>query len=155
MYSGQERYGRYRREVMFGLRAVPQEDLLRELISGVDCIVAMESASDLLDMSNYPIYNEDVTVYATKELNIPHVECIVVESFDNIDTVERCGFRVTSPVQTIIDMFRYDRDPSHIVEALADWYCSHNSSFDELPIPDDIREEFESYIEDAIDYYAH
>jgi hypothetical protein len=121
-------------------------------VRNVDCIVAMESAASYLGIDNMP--NRDVLfVYSLEQLNIKGVVCTIVDSFDSIDFIEQNGIRCTSVKQTIYDLLRYDRDDQVIQESLADYYYSHDESFDGLDIPDDIIDIFESYREDSIHYY--
>lgn len=127
-------------------------DTIKNTLINHDCIVAFETASDFLG-TNKMAYRPRLCVYSTKELNIPGVECKVVPSYDGLDTVELDGLTCTSPNQTIIDLLRYDRDSQVTIEAIADWYFTHNESYDGLKIPDDIKAEFDDYAEDAIHYF--
>lgn len=127
-------------------------DTIRNTLINQDCIVAFETASDFLG-TNKMAYRPRLCVYSLNELNIPCVECKIVPSYDGLDIVEIDGLTCTSPSQTIIDLLRYDRDPQVTIEAIADWYFTHNESYDGLEIPEDIKEAFDDYAEDAIHYF--
>lgn len=128
---------------------------IRLKLTGVDCVLAFETASDYLGTNAGTHQRPAFYVYSLKELNIEGVECTVVDSYDSIDIVQERGMYCTSVEQTLIDLLRNDRDDQVIVESMADWYFSHNESFEGLNIPDDIKELFDSYIEDAVDYYSY
>ena len=125
---------------------------IRNYLLGVDCVLAYETASDYLGtncMGDRPSY----TVYSLEELNLDGVECIIVDSYDNLDIVEKLGIRTTSEQYTLFDLLRNDRDPQVIIEAMADWYFRHGNTYDNLDVPEDIREIFDDYAEDAPHYY--
>lgn len=125
---------------------------IREKLAGYDCVLAFETASDYLG-TNKMAYRPSLDVYSLKELNIDGVNCTVLDSYDNLEVIDRVGLRCTSERQTIIDLLRYDRDPQVTIEAIADWYFNHNESYNGLDIPEDIQELFKSYAEDAIHYF--
>lgn len=77
----------------------------------------------------------------------------IVSSYSNLEIIELDGIRCTSARQTILDLLRYDRDQQVTIEAIADWYFAHNESFDDLDIPEDLQEAFDSYADDAIHYF--
>lgn len=126
-------------------------DTIREKLTGYDCVLAFETASDYLG-TNKMAYKPSLDVYSLRELNIDGVNCTVLDSYDNLEVIDRVGLRCTSERQTIIDLLRYDRDPQVTIEAIADWYFNHNESYNGLEIPEDIQELFKSYAEDAIHY---
>ena len=117
------------------------------ILNNLDCIIAFESAASYLGLDNI----EDrpkIYVYSKQNLGVSEVECTLVESYTNIEYKEIRGLRVTTPRQTIVDLITNDRDDQVILESLANWYFSHNESFEGLP--EDI---ITPYIEDAISYY--
>lgn len=127
-------------------------DTIRNTIFGYDCVLAFETASDYLG-TNKMVYRPKLCVYSLQELNITGVDCSLIESYSNLEMVELDGIRCTSARQTIWDLLRYDRDQQVIVEAIADWYFKHNESFDDLNIPADLQEIFNSFVDDAIHYF--
>lgn len=127
-------------------------DTIKNTILGYDCILAFETASDYLG-TNKMAYRPKLCVYALQELEITGVDCKIVDSFSNLEVVELDGIRCTSERQTIWDLLRYDRDQQVTVEAIADWYFKHNESFDDLNIPADLQETFNSFVDDAIHYF--
>ena len=127
-------------------------DTIKNTILDYDCILAFETASDYLG-TNKMAYRPKLCVYALQELDIAGVDCKIVDSFSNLEVVELDGIRCTSERQTIWDLLRYDRDQQVTVEAIADWYFKHNESFDDLDIPMDLQEVFNSFVDDAIHYF--
>lgn len=127
-------------------------DTIRNTIFGYDCVLAFETASDYLG-TNKMAYRSKLCVYSLQELNITEVDCSLIESYSGLEIVELDGIRCTSARQTIWDLLRYDRDQQVIVEAIADWYFKHNESFDDLNIPVDLQETFNSFVDDAIHYF--
>ena len=127
-------------------------DTIRNTIFGYDCVLAFETASDYLG-TNKMAYRPKLCVYSLQELNITRVDCNLIESYSDLEIVELDGIRCTSARQTIWDLLRYDRDQQVIVEAIADWYFKHNESFDDLNIPADLQETFNSFVDDAIHYF--
>lgn len=127
-------------------------DTIKNTILGYDCILAFETASDYLG-TNKMAYRPKLCVYALQELNIAGVDCKIVDSYSDLEIVELDGIRCTSERQTIWDLLRYDRDQQVTVEAIADWYFKHNESFDDLDIPTDLQEVFNSFADDVIHYF--
>lgn len=127
-------------------------DTIKNTILGYDCILAFETASDYLG-TNKMAYRPKLCVYALQELDIAGVDCKIVDSYSDLEIVELDGIRCTSERQTIWDLLRYDRDQQVTVEAIADWYFKHNESFDDLDIPMDLQEVFNSFVDDAIHYF--
>ena len=127
-------------------------DTIKSTIFDYDCVLAFETASDYLG-TNKMAYRPKLCVYSLKELNITGVECKIVDSYSDLEIVELDGIRCTSARQTIWDLLRYDRDQQVTVEAIADWYFKHNESFNDLNIPSELQEIFNSFIDDAIHYF--
>ena len=126
-----------------------------ETLGDRDFVLAYETSADFLFVCNQDPHRLNLTVYCLEDFNLDGVECIVVDSYDNIEIVDQNGIRCTSPRQTIIDLLRNDRNQTTTVECVAWWWHRHNYDFSTIDIPDDIREEYESYFEDAMDYYRH
>lgn len=119
-----------------------------------EVVVCKETAAELLGLST-GVRQEYVSVYCERELSLPGVECTVVESISDIETVEKFGLRITDEERTLIDVLRENRDLELIYSSLADYYFSHKESFEGLlsRLPMDIQETFEYYREGAIEYY--
>lgn len=121
---------------------------IEEKLIGLDCIVAFETASDYLGICKSTHQRPTYCIYSRKNLGISEVECTLVESYADIEYKEIRGLKVTTPRQTIIDLITNDRDDQVILESLANWYFSHNESFEGLP-----ESIIAPYIDDAIFYY--
>lgn len=126
---------------------------IEEKLRGIDCVLAFETASDYLGMNAGTHQRLAYYVYSLEELNLEGVDCTILDSYDSLDILEERGMRCTSRTQTIIDLLSHDRDDQVILESLADWYFSHNESFNDLVIPDNIKDLFNEYKYDAIHYY--
>ena len=128
-------------------------DRIRNKLSGIDCVLAFETASDYLGTNKMTHQRPAFYVYATHELGIPDVECTIVDNFEHLNIINERGMLCTSVEQTIWDLLRNDRDRQVIIECIADWYFSHNESYDDLEVPEDISDIFWDYAEDAKHYY--
>lgn len=128
-------------------------DIIREKLYGVDCVLAFETASDYLATNKMTHQRPAYYVYSTHELNIPEVECTIVDNYDSLDIIEERGMRCTSVTQTMWDLLRNDRCPQVTIECIADWYFRHNESYDDLEVPEDIKDLFWDYAEDAKHYF--
>lgn len=125
------------------------QDSIREKLHGVDCVLAFETASDYLATNKMTHQRPAYYVYSTHELNIPEVECTIVDNYDSLDIVEERGMKCTSVTQTMWDLLRNDRCTQVTIECIADWYFRHNESYDDLEVPEDIKDLFWDYAEDA------
>lgn len=128
-------------------------DKIREKLSGVDCVLAFETASDYLGTNKMTHQRPAYYVYSTHELGIEGVECTIVDDLDKLNTVERLGLRCTTVEQTMWDLLRNDRCPQVTIECIADWYFMHGESYDDLDVPEDIHDIFWDYAEDAKHYF--
>lgn len=129
------------------------QDNIREKLSEVDCVLAFETASDYLATNKMTHQRPAYYVYSTHELNIPEVECTIVDNYDSLDIVEERGMKCTSVTQTMWDLLRNDRCPQVTIECIADWYFRYNESYDDLEVPEDIKDLFWDYAEDAKHYF--
>ena len=129
------------------------QDSIREKLYGVDCVLAFETASDYLATNKMTYQRPAYYVYSTHELNILEVECTIVDNYDSLDIVEERGMKCTSVTQTMWDLLRNDRCPQVTIECIADWYFRHNESYDDLEVPEDIKDLFWDYAEDAKYYF--
>lgn len=129
------------------------QDSIREKLHGVDCVLAFETASDYLATNKMTHQRPAYYVYSTHELNIPEVECTIVNNYDSLDIVEERGMKCTSVTQTMWDLLRNDRCQQVTIECIADWYFRHNESYDDLEVPEDIKDLFWDYAEDAKYYF--
>lgn len=135
------------------MELVSLHDNIRAKLLGVDCVLAFETASDYLSTNKMTNQRPMYYVYATHELNIQGVECTIVDNFDDLDIINERGMLCTSVTQTMWDLLRNDRDSQVIIECIADWYFSHNESYDDLAVPSDISDIFWEYAEDARYYF--
>lgn len=128
---------------------------IKSKIGNLDCVLAYETAADYLGICDLCSDRPSFTVYSKEELGVDNIECTLVDSFDNIDTIELNGLRCTSINQTIIDLLRDDRDADVIQQAMSYYYESHNQSWDGLEIPNEVKPIFDDYEYDAIHFYDY
>ena len=128
-------------------------DVDKILLKDLNCIVCMESASDLLGYSNGG-FRHQIYVYAEKEFNLPYIKCFIVDNLNNIPSVDYHGIKV-SPIEIAInDMLeRNDTDEQILYETFANYYAYNNDSYDGLKIPKKFISKAKHYQEEGILYY--
>ena len=119
-----------------------------------DVILSRGDALCLRGYGNWD-YEEIIQVYSTKQLEKPF-ECDVVDSFDNIEyTIER-GIPVCTERQAFTDLLK---DPKNeiqtLLEALGDYYFTHENSFDSLRLSAEQLSLLSKYENDAIHYWNY
>lgn len=115
------------------------------------------SRSDALCLRGYGNwdYEDSVQVYSKQHLNKPY-NCDVVDSFDNIEYTIEHGIPVCTERQAFSDLLADPKDELQtLLEALGDYYYSHNKSFDSLNFNLEQQEKLNKYSEDAIHYWDY
>ena len=115
------------------------------------------SRSDALCLRGYGNwdYEDAVQVYSKQHLNKPY-NCDVVDSFDNIEYTIEHGIPVCTERQAFSDLLADPKDELQtLLEALGDYYYSHNKSFDSLNFNLEQQEKLNKYSEDAIHYWDY
>lgn len=113
------------------------------------------SRSDALCLRGYGNWNYDnsIKVYSKKELEKPY-DFDIVDNFDNIDYSLLFGIPVCSEKQAFIDLMDNPKDELQtLLEALGDYYYTHNESFDSLELNKSQTRKLNKYKEDAIHYW--
>lgn len=122
------------------------EKVLGDVIN--ECIICCEMAADLTGSCKKSEFTP-ITIYVTHiHTELPDdVEQFIVSNFDECEWTyfNDSSIRVTTLNQTIIDLFRLDRDLTVTLECLGNYYIKHNDSFDGLYIPDYVKLEFEKW----------
>ena len=78
----------------------------------------------------------------------------IVDNFDNIDYSLLFGIPVCSEKQAFIDLMDNPKDELQtLLEALGDYYYTHNESFDSLELNKSQTRKLNKYKEDAIHYW--
>lgn len=124
-------------------------------------VIGLETAARLHGLSMNT--GVPVTLFSDQYLveDYPGITIIVHPDFGNIETdgeTSGYGLPITLPVNTVIDMFNFDRDPQTINESLSMLYTQAGYSWDTLDaIMHDagIYEEYNDYKEDAEDHIAN
>ena len=124
-----------------------------------DYVIGVDTSARLLGLTN--VREFPITILVTSdiasEFSNPNVE--VVDTLDQLPSkvVQVNGYNCTSVERTLIDLLYYERNPQVIVESLAYYYYTiQDESWGTLPQlmnQHDLTDEFESYMEDAQDYY--
>lgn len=125
---------------------------LRNLLKNVECVLAFDTATDFLGLTNGG-YRSVVQIFVNKKQNIEVAEQILVSLLELLACEERNGLVCTTANQTIIDLLAQNGDEQIITESLANYYDEHNESFDGLEIPEHLQSRFEKYKMWAKEYY--
>lgn len=125
------------------------------LLAGYDCVIAKESIADLLGYSNGG-YRDKITIYTTKLINEPYLNCILVNNYDKLNVIDHRGIHTTTINQAIVDMLEDNNIDSQILlETLANYYFENNKSFKTLEIPKHLQTKFNKYAKESIKYYEN
>lgn len=113
--------------------------------------------SDALRMRGYGNWNFDkrIEVYCEERLPEPFV-CEVVQDIHKIDFTIVHGIPVCTERQAFTDLINDPRgDTQTLLEALGDYYYTHNKSFSALKLDEDTEKKLRNYTEDAIHYWTY
>ena len=122
---------------------------------GREWVLRNTSALEYLGLFVGYLNERQIEVYAKEFGEYENIDYRIVETFDNLSTVDFNNVRSTCVNQTINDMLSdFDNiDEQALVEALATYYYLHNDSFDGLEIEPENQDVFDSIKGWAIDYY--
>jgi len=134
------------------MKVFTYNDYLINLLKGVECILAYDTAADFLGLTNGG-YNPAAQIFVQKEQNIEGTEQIVIPSFQNKEYMEKDGLLCTTINQTIIDLLEQNGEEQVIVESLSNYYFEHGESFAGLQIPVHVQKQFDKYSGWAVEYY--
>ena len=134
------------------MSVITYNDQLRNLLADVECVLAFDTAADFLGLTNGG-YRSVAQIFVNKKQNIDGTEQILVPSLETLVCEERNGLLCTTVNQTIIDLLEQNGDEQIIMESLANYYDTHNESFDGLEVPEHLRSRFEKYKVWAVEYY--
>lgn len=127
-------------------------DQLRNLLADVECVLAFDTAADFLGLTNGG-YRSAAQIFVNKKQNIDGTEQILLPSLEALVCEEQNGLLCTTVNQTIIDLLEQNGDEQIITESLANYYDTHNESFDGLEVPEHLKARFEKYKTWALEYY--
>lgn len=127
-------------------------DKLRNLLAGVECVLAFDTAADFLGLTNGG-YRPVVQIFVSKKQNVEGTEQFVVPSLEELECEQRGGLFCTTVNRIIIDLLEQDGDEQIITESLANYYDEHHGSFAGLEIPEHLQQRFEKYGAWAREYY--
>ena len=134
------------------MAVVTYNDWLRELLAGVECVLAYDTAADYLGLTNGG-YRETVQIFVAEKQDIEGTEQFLVASLEELECVECNGLVCTTVNRTVIDLLEQNGDEQIITERLANFYDEYGGSFAGLEIPEHLRWSFEKYKEWAMEYY--
>ena len=119
-----------------------------------DTVLSRSDALCLRGYGNWD-YEDAVKVYSKQHLNKPY-NCDVVDSFDNIEYTIEHEIPVCTERQAFSDLLADPKDELQtLLEALGDYYYSHNKSFDSLNFNLEQRSLLSKYENDAIHYWDY
>jgi hypothetical protein len=130
----------------------------RAVVGGRDLILRRTSALEHLQLFNGYLHEKKVDVYATCRGELENVNYCIVDSFDGIEYARFGEVLCATPSQTINEMLA-DYDDGDVeglalVEGLAEYYHTHNKSFEGLDIRPENRGRFNEMKDWAADYYC-
>lgn len=134
------------------MAVITYNDQLRNLLADVECVLAFDTAADFLGLTNGG-YRSAAQIFVNKKQDIDGTEQILVPSLETLACEERNGLLCTTVNQTIIDLLEQNGDEQIITESLANYYDTHNESFDGLEVPEHLKARFEKYKTWAVEYY--
>ncbi len=134
------------------MAVITYNDQLRNLLADVECVLAFDTAADFLGLTNGG-YRSAAQIFVNKKQKIDGTEQILVPSLETLVCEERNGLLCTTVNQTINDLLEQNGDEQIIMESLANYYDTHNESFDGLEVPEHLKARFEKYKTWAVEYY--
>ncbi len=136
------------------VRLTPAEYRIAMIKNNDDTILARGDALCFRGYGNWD-YEDSVQVYSKKPLSAPY-ECNVVKNFENIEYSEEHGIPVCTERQAFIDLLNNPKNELQtLLEALGDYYYTHNKSFDSLNLPKKYQLSLNRYKDDAIHYWDY
>lgn len=129
----------------------------RSVLHGKNVVLSHTSALECLGLFAGYVNENQIDLYAMEREPYANINYNIVTGFDGIEMTEVGGLRCTTINQTINDMLRdYDKiDEQALVQALSDYYYSHNESFDGLKIKAQYLLRFNTFADWAVEYYNH
>lgn len=129
---------------------------INEIIGNENVIVCGISALMCLNLFSGYFEEDGIDVYALEEGKNPDISYHIINSFEGIETVHCCGFVCTSVNQTLNDLLSdYENaDEIALLEALSNYYHSHNQTFEGLKIHEKNLLAFDNIKQSAIEYHC-
>ena len=130
----------------------PAEYKIAMVKNQADVILSRGDALCLRGYGNWD-YEDSIHVYSKNILEKPYV-CEVVSNFNDIEYSIEHGIPVCSERQAFSDLIADPKDELQtLLEALGDYYYTHNKSFDSLNFSSEQQRNLNKYSEDAIHYW--
>ena len=128
-------------------------DAYTTLLKGLNCVVCLESAADLLGYSNGG-YRKKIKVYSEKNLKKPYLQCFIVDNINDIPYIDYHGVK-TSPINIAInDMLeRKETNDQILYETFANYYCENNNTYKGLNIPKKLKLKAKHFKKEGKLYY--
>lgn len=129
---------------------------LRSIASKENIILRNVSALEFLELFVGYTYETSIEVYAKEKGKYNNVDYRVVDTFDGIEYIKFDNVLCSTVNQAINDMLHeYDiTDEQALIEALSNYYYSHNNTFNGLNIVQENIIQFNKIKEQAIEYYC-
>jgi hypothetical protein len=128
----------------------------QSVVGGQDIILRCASALEHLQLFNGYLHEKRIDVYAKRRGDCENVDYHVVNSFDGIDHVRFGNVLCATASQAVNEMLAdYDHiDETALIEGLAEYYHTHERSFDGLAIKPENRKRFDEIKDWAAEYYC-
>ena len=126
-------------ETMHNDNFLSNKEWLRNALGSEKLVVRGISALEYLQLFPGYLREKNIEVYALSEGQYSNVQYYLVDSFDEIDYFDD-GFVLCATLEQVIKDYikDYDTADTHVlVEALANYYCYHGDSFDNLIVNTD------------------
>lgn len=131
----------------------PPEYRIAMLKEQSDTILSRSDALRIRGYGNWD-FNDCVTVYSNKQLDNPF-KCDIVDDLNTIEYSVEHGIPICSERQAFVDMLNDPRGETQtLIEALGDYYYTHNKSFDSLNLGRNQIKILNKYKNDAINYWS-
>ena len=128
-------------------------EVFKVLLKDIDCIVCKKSAADLLGYSNGG-FRRNITIYTTKNYDLPYLECIIIDDLSKINYQDFHGIKVIPIEQTISDMLEDDdSDWQIILESMSNYYFENKKSFSKIKFPNIDKKRLDFFVEESKHYY--
>lgn len=85
------------------MAVIGYNDQLRNLLAGVECVLAFDTAADYLGLTNGGC-REVAQIFVSEKQDVEGTEQILVPSLDDLECEERNGLVCTTVNRTIIDL---------------------------------------------------
>jgi predicted transcriptional regulator of viral defense system len=129
-------------------------DWFQNVLKEMDVIISHTSALEVHELFLGWMHETEINVYAKEKGPYENINYTIIDDFTKLETTTIRGLLCTSINQTFNDMLQNgDYDCQSFTEALANYYFSHDESFNGLTINPDYLAIFNKEAQYAKEYY--